>query len=149
MSALLSQFQQARAAFEAAKSQLEVLKTNPELKRYQDFEAKLRNLMADFSMSLVDINTLLDPGYKPAKQKGAAPVEAPPKKKSKGGRPLKPGERKRAYKPRTTRTFTNPHTGQKLVYVGGVSKQLQEWRDKWGRDVVDTWGVLDEPAKKD
>lgn len=131
---LVNELREARAALEASKRRLDALQSDPKVQRYQDFESKLRNLMGQFSMSLVDVNSLLDTSYKPPKAK--APVQpAQPKTKLLG----KTGKPRKA---RTTRTYTNPNNGEKLIYVGGINKQLQEWKEKWGADVVKTWGVL-------
>lgn len=149
MSEILSEYQQARAAAEAAIARLDALQADPKLKKYQDFEKKLRSLMADFGMSLVDINILIDPTYKPAKVKAEAATTKPTKaarnkNKSNGLSPNDP-DRKRPYRKRTTKTYTNPHDGTKIHYIGGVHKELNEWREKWGKEVVDSWGVKNRP----
>lgn len=136
MATLLNEFREARAAFEASKQKLDALQAKPELRKALDFEAQLRALMGKFGMSLVDVNQLLDTTYKPPKAK--APVEPmQPKTKAKvGGKSGKPR------KPRTTRTYTNPNNGEQIIYVGGINKQLEVWKEKWGADIVKGWGVL-------
>lgn len=154
MSELLEDYQQTRAALAAVQAKLEQLRVDPKLKRFIEFEGKLRALMGEYSTSLVDINRLLDPNYKAPEKPTPAPSKplmtqtgkvsrAKSPKNARGGKPLKEGERKRAYKPRRGRTYTNPNTGEKLYYMGGLNKQLEDWRTRWGRDVVDKWGVLD------
>lgn len=155
MSELLEDYQQTVAALADIQAKLEKMKAAPKLQRFLEFEKKLRALMGEYSCSLVDINRLLDPNYKAPEKPSPAPAQplltqsrkVPSKAKSarnaRGGKPLKEGERKRAYKPRRGRTFTNPNTGAKIYYLGGINKELEDWRTRWGRDVVDTWGVLD------
>lgn len=121
---LINELRKAEAAFEAAQARLESLKNSPELKSLQEFEQEIRAVMAKHSKSLVDVNALLDPNYKIPKAKDSA----------------KPSGTKA--KTRTGRTYTNPHTGERIDYLGGVNKQLEEWREKWGADVVKEWGVL-------
>lgn len=155
MSELLEDYQQTVAALADIQAKLEKMKAAPKLQRFLEFEKKLRSLMGEYGCSLVDINRLLDPNYKAPEKPAAAPAQplltqsrkVPSKAKSarnaRGGKPLKEGERKRAYKPRRGRTFTNPNTGAKIYYLGGINKELEDWRKKWGKDVVDSWGVLD------
>lgn len=142
MSNLLSEYQQARAAAEAAVAHLESLKADPKLQKYQDFEKKLRLLMNDFGMSLVDINILLDQNYKPPKAKVKTEEKAATQGKgSSSQKPDKAGG-KRTYKKRSPRLYTNPHDQTTILYMGGVNKALEGWKEKWGADVVKTWGVL-------
>ena len=135
MAAKIGLLREARAAFAASKLALEELENDPQVKKSIDFENQLRALMGKFSMSLVDINQLLDTSYKPPKVKD--PVAAP----AVGGKAAK------TKRPRSNRIYTNPHNGDRIVYVGGVNKQLEEWKEKWGAEVVKGWGVLDKPAK--
>lgn len=131
---LVNELREARAALEASKRRLDALQSDPKVQRYQDFESKLRNLMGQFSMSLVDVNQLLDTAYKPPKVK-AAVQPAPPKGKV-------VGKSNKPRKTRSTRTYTNPNNGEVLVYFGGINKILEGWKEKWGADVVKGWGVL-------
>lgn len=47
-----------------------------------------------------------------------------------------PGKTRKA---RVVKTYTNPHTGQKVQTKGGNHKLLKEWKAKWGGDVVEGW----------
>lgn len=138
MATLLNEYREARAAFENSKKKLDALQATPELKKALDFEAQLRALMGKYSMSLVDINQLLDTAYKPPKvlpKPAEATTKVAPKAKDLGktGKPRKT---------RATRTYTNPNNGEKIIYVGGINKQLEVWKEKWGADVVKGWGIL-------
>jgi hypothetical protein len=121
---LINELRKAEAAFEAAQAHLESLKSNPALKSLKEFEDELRSVMGKYNMSLIDVNTLLDPNYKAPKP----------------GASTKPSGTRG--KTRTGRTYTNPHTGERIDYLGGVNKQLEEWREKWGAEEVKGWGVL-------
>ncbi|MDX9668741.1 histone-like nucleoid-structuring protein, MvaT/MvaU family [Pseudomonas sp. P8_250] len=137
MAAKLNELRETRAALEAIQKKLAALEADPELRKHQQFEAELRALMGKFSMSLVDINQLLDINYKPPKPA----VKPAPAANDKAATGKKPGVKKT----RSTRTYTNPHNGETLVYVGGVNKILEEWKEKWGADTVKGWGVLNRP----
>jgi hypothetical protein len=117
---LINELRTAEAAYEAAQARLTALRENPQLKTIQEFETALRALLGKYSMSLKDVNHLLDPAYKEPKTKA-------------------PGK---AGKSRSTRLYTNPHTGEVVDYYGGVNKILEEWREKWGVEEVKKWGVL-------
>jgi hypothetical protein len=136
MAAKLNELRETRAALEAIQQKLAALEADPELKKHQLFETELRALMGKFGMSLVDINQLLDINYKPPKP-AAKPTVAPNDKAA--GKPVKPK------KPRSTRTYTNPHNGETIVYVGGINKALEVWKEKYGAETVKGWGVLNRP----
>lgn len=150
MSAILDTLREARAALEAAQKAMDALQADPKLKKYQDFEKKLRALMGEYSMSLVDVNTLLDSSYVPPQIKAPTPAAKVAKPKSKAAdKAAGKATGKAAKSPRktrSTRTYTNPNTGEKIVYLGGINKALEEWKEKWGADVVKGWGILDKPA---
>lgn len=131
MSSPVQKLRQAEAALKAAQAQLAALQEDPELQRFQDFEKKLRHLMAEHNMSLVDINTLLDDNYKAPKPKSAATDATP----------AKPAGKKPA-KPRATRTYKNPHTGEQITHTSGANKTLNLWREQYGYEVVKSWSVL-------
>lgn len=121
LSVQLRQLRLAEAAAEAAQAKLKALQEAPELKQVKEFETDLRGLLARYNMSLVDVNIIMDPKYKAPKQAVAAP----------GKRPVFKG-----------REYKNPHTGETTIHARGTNKVLDEWRAKWGRDTVDSWGTL-------
>lgn len=45
---------------------------------------------------------------------------------------------------RQTRKYTNPHTGEVVKTRGGNHRVLNEWRKRYGADVVDGWWVVAE-----
>lgn len=118
------QLRMARAALAAAKAQLEALQHDPELKALQEFEVELRAVLAKHSRSLVDVNQILDEKYKAPKVQvpGAAKAAAP------GGA-------------KSTKTWVNPHNNEKIVSSHGNHTVLNDWRKKWGADVVKSWST--------
>lgn len=156
MSELLEDYQVTKAALAEIQAKLEQLKVDPKLKRFLEFETKLRALMGEYSVSLVDINRLLDPSYTKPEKPVTVPSPTSAKPGPKKGKQVSNGKnyngprngeanRQRAYRPRTTTTYRNPHTGEVITHAGGPHAQLASWREKWGRGVVDTWGVKNRP----
>lgn len=124
LSVQLRQLRLAQAAAEAANAKLKSLQDAPELQQIQQFEAELRDLLARYSMSLVDVNIIMDSKYKAPKPAASPAAE--------------PGTRK-AFK---GREYKNPHTGQVTTHARGRNKTLEEWRKTYGHAVVESWGVL-------
>ena len=44
-------------------------------------------------------------------------------------------------KPRKTKVYKNPHTGEVIETKGGNHKTLKAWKDKHGAEVVKSWAV--------
>jgi hypothetical protein len=118
---LVKQLHEARAEFEAVQRRLQELENNPQLQKLQAFEAEQRELLAKYGMSLVDVNTILDPNYVPPV------VEVKEKKPKKAG-------------PNTVFTeYKNPHTGEVVRAANILKKKIQEWIGKYGKDEVLSW----------
>jgi len=124
LSVQLRQLRLAQAAAEAANAKLKSLQDAPELQQIQQFESDLRDLLARYSMSLVDVNIIMDPKYK-------APKPAPTPAAGEGKRSTFKG-----------REYKNPHTGEVTTHSRGRNKTLDAWRKTYGHDVVESWGVL-------
>ena len=136
---LISELRAARALFEAAEARLKALEEDPQLKAVRAFEEELRALMAKHSMSLVDVNSLMDPNYKLPKMK---PGDVKPKTAGTAkDRPTIGADGKAV----GFRRYTNPHTGEVIDHYRGPHAVLSEWKMKWGDDVVKGWGVKVKP----
>lgn len=102
-----------------------------EIKSSQDYRLEkelgemVRALMVEYKKSLREIIALVEPEL----MKKIIKLEA-------GG-----NQTKRKNKPRNVRRYTNPHTGDVVETKGGNHKVLREWREKWGREAIDSWGV--------
>lgn len=116
---LITELRAAEEALEASKRRLEELHANPKLKAVKEFESALRTLMAQYNMSLLDVNTIIDPAFKAPKTKAPGSTKA-----------------------RTLRRFTNPHTGEAVESYGGVNKVLAEWREQYGWETVKGWAEV-------
>lgn len=115
----INRFHNTKKAIQELQQQLEALSNDPELKREMEFESRLRDLMSEYNKSLRDINAILDP-----QQIAAAPAP-----------------RSSARRERRTKRYTNPHTGGVIETKGGNHKELKEWKQQWGSEVVESWAV--------
>lgn len=98
---------------------LEALKSDGALKKEIEFETKLRELLDHYGFSLKHIINLLDPQSTKRGPTPAAPA----------------GTRK----PRETKVYKNPHTGEVVETKGGNHKTLKEWKTKHGAAEVESW----------
>merc|ERR1711916_39490 len=101
-------------------AELEKLEKDQALKSELEFENKVRDLMKQFDKSPKDVLQILaaiDPSIAGGKVEVAAGTRAK--------RPLK--------------TYKNPHTGEVVKTRGGNHKTLNEWRDKYGKEAVQSW----------
>jgi len=124
---LINEFRSTEAAIKQLQERLQALKQDDKLQKELDFEAKLRELMAEYGKSLPDILALLDSEgkiVKAGRQPRAAKVEAPAKRT------------------RKVKQYKNPHTGEVIETKGGNHKTLKEWKATWGGDTVESWVTL-------
>src|SRR5690554_6395787 len=113
-------YYQKKELMEKLAAELEKLAKDQALKSELEFEKKVRDLMKQFDKSPKDVLQILaaiDPTIAGGK------VEAPAGTRAK--RPLK--------------TYKNPHTGEVVKSRGGNHKTLNEWRDKYGKEAVQSW----------
>jgi len=118
--AKINDYYQKKQLMEKLAAELEKLEKDQALKSELEFENKVRELMKQFDKSPKDVLQILaaiDPTIAGGK------VEAPAGTRAK--RPLK--------------TYKNPHTGEVVKTRGGNHKTLNEWRDKYGKEAVQSW----------
>lgn len=123
---LINEFRSTEAAIKKLQERLQALQEDSDLQKELDFEAKLRELMAEYGKSLPDILALLDTEGKAAKgaTARAAKEEAPTKRT------------------RKVKQYKNPHTGETIETKGGNHKTLKEWKATWGGDTVEGWATV-------
>lgn len=97
---------------------LEAMKGDEGLKQEVAFETKLRALLAEYGYSLRNVIAILDP-----QGSSRAPAAAP-----KGVR-----------KARDVKIYKNPNSGELIETKGGNHRQLKEWKNEFGADVVESW----------
>lgn len=116
----LAEFKALEAQLAAQLKQLDALKNDGGLKREIEFEDKVRNLMAEYGVSLANIVSLLDPQAR---------------KKPPTGSSVTRGLRRE----RQTKVYKNPETGEVVETKGGNHKVLKAWKGKYGAEKVESW----------
>jgi hypothetical protein len=117
---LIHEHHELKQTIAAAQERLAVIEADPEFARDKEFEDKLRALLGDYHRSLRDIVNLLDP----ESRRPAAFRTAEPKNR----------------RPRQVTRYTNPHDNTVVESKGGNHRTLKEWNEKYGKDVVKSWG---------
>ncbi|WP_336367006.1 histone-like nucleoid-structuring protein, MvaT/MvaU family [Marinobacter sp. C2H3] len=118
--AKINDYYQKKQLMEKLAGELAQLEKDQSLKKELDFENKVRNLMKEYDKSPKDVLQILaaiDPSVAGAKADATAT-----------GRPKRP-----------MKTYKNPHTGEVVKTRGGNHKTLNEWRDKYGKEAVQSW----------
>ncbi len=118
---LINEFRETKERIKELESRLADLSQDSKLKKELEFEEKLRALMAEYNKSLRDITVIIDPQ---AARSGPARTTT------------------RTRRPRRTKQYNNPHTGEVIETKGGNHKILKEWKAKWGGDTVESWVTL-------
>jgi hypothetical protein len=115
--AKINDYYQKKQLMEKLTEELRKLEQDNTLKHELEFEEKIRDLMDEYSKSPRDVMQVLgaiDPTISAAK--------------SDGGRPKRP-----------MKTYKNPNTGEVVETRGGNHKVLNEWREKHGKETVQSW----------
>lgn len=119
--AKINDYYQKKQLMEKLAAELEKLEEDQALKSELEFEKKVRELMDEHDKAPKDFLQILaaiDPSI------AAAPVAT-----SGGGNRAK----------RPEKTYRNPHTGEIVKTRGGNHKTLNEWREKHGKEAVQSW----------
>lgn len=115
----LVEFRKLEQQLAAQLAELESMKGDSALKKEMEFESKLRALLGEYSYSLKNVISLLDP---------QAGRHAPATESKANSR-----------KPRLAKVYKNPHSGEVVETKGGNHKTLKEWKAKYGSDTVESW----------
>lgn len=119
----LAEFRQLERHLADQLAALEAMKGDKGLEKEIEFEGKLRELLGQYSKSLRDVVSILEPQPSTKGFKGAKAVT----------------EDKATRKPRALKTYKNPHTGEVVETKGGNHKQLKAWKSEYGSDDVESW----------
>lgn len=119
----LAEFRKLEQQLAAQLAELESLKNDSGLQKEMEFENKLRSLLAEYGFSLRDVINILDP--QAGSRKGAAAIT----------------DEKATRKPRSVKTYKNPHNGEIVETKGGNHKTLKAWKAEHGNDAVESWLV--------
>lgn len=118
--AKINDYYQKKQLMEKLAAELEKLEKDQALKSELEFENKVRALMQEYDKSPKDVLQILsaiDPSIAGGKAEGGA-----------GSRPKRP-----------MKVYKNPHTGEVVQTRGGNHKVLNEWREKYGKEAVQSW----------
>jgi len=114
---LINEFRETKERIKELEERLSDLSQNSKLQKELEFEEKLRALMAEYNKSLRDITLILDPQAARSATRTTT----------------------RTRRPRRTKRYSNPHTGDVIETRGGNHKTLKEWKAQWGNDTVESW----------
>ena len=117
----LAEFKALEAKLAAQLKELDEMKNDSALQREIEFEAKLRDLLAQYGVGLKQVIAILDP-HAPATPTSRAAAE-----------PAK------TRKPRELKRYKNPHTGEIVETKGGNHRTLNAWKSEFGREAVESW----------
>ncbi|NWN91768.1 H-NS histone [Marinobacter adhaerens] len=118
--AKLKDYYQKKQLMEQLADEISKLEEDEALKSELAFEDSIRQLMDEYNKSpkqVFQILKAIDPSLAPAKAESGTGTRA--------RRPLK--------------TYKNPHTGEVVKTRGGNHKVLNAWREKYGKEAVQSW----------
>lgn len=118
---ILNEYRSTKEALQELEQRAAELEQSNAYKAEREFDEMLRALMVEYNKSLRDIVALVDPS-----RLRAFTGEA---------------ENKKQRKQRGMKRYTNPHTGEVVETRGGNHKDLRQWRERWGKEAVESWGV--------
>ena len=118
--AKINDYYQKKQLMEKLAAELEKLENDQALKGELEFVHKVRDLMQQYDKSPRDFLQILA-AIDPSITGGKAEVSTGTRAK----RPMK--------------TYKNPHTGEVVKTRGGNHKTLNEWREKHGKEAVQSW----------
>lgn len=116
----IAEYRKLEAELERQRGELERRQNDPELQKDIAFEAKLQALLLTYKMGLMDVISILEPGYAPGKE-GRVSMQ------------------KRSRRPREVKVYRNPLTGETVESKGGNNKMLGEWKARFGSEEVESW----------
>lgn len=117
----IAEFRAAERALAEQIAYLESLKHDAALKSELEFEEKLKALMGEYSKTLSDIISILDPDAAVYSRKGAGK--------------LAPKQRRL----RVVKVYKNPHNNEVVETKGGNNKVLKAWKSEYGAEAVESW----------
>jgi len=119
--AKINDYYQKKQLMEKLADEINQLEQDQSLKRELAFENSIRELMKEYDKSpkhVLQILAAIDPSIAGAKAESST-----------GGTRAK----------RPMKTYKNPHTGEVVKTRGGNHKVLNEWREKHGKEAVQSW----------
>lgn len=102
--------------------EIQEMEQNNDLKREFEFKDKLSKLMEQFDKSARDVLDVLG--------------NIDPSVRGKADSVTSNGD---VRKKRPVKVYKNPHSGEVVKTRGGNQKDLNAWRQQYGREAVDSW----------
>ena len=115
----INDYYQKKQLLEKLSEELNKMEQDQALKSDLEFENKVKGLMDEYKKSPKDVLQILG-AIDPSVAGGKADTSG-----TRAKRPLK--------------TYKNPHTGEVVKTRGGNHKTLNEWRQKYGKEAVQSW----------
>ncbi|MCH8499746.1 MAG: DNA binding protein [Marinobacter sp.] len=116
--AKINVYYQKKQLIEQLAKELQQLEQDTALKSELEFEEKVRALMDEYNKTPRDVLQIL------------GTIDS----SLLGGKSAETGRAKRPEK-----VYKNPHTGEVVKTRGGNHKTLNEWREKYGKEAVQSW----------
>lgn len=113
---LLSKYALLEAQRKQIEEQMRALESNKEMKVELEFKTDLEKVMKKHNKTASDVVELLNP------------LDTKHK--------IVP---KTVRRPRKTKIYKNPETGEVVETKGGNNKILREWKDEYGAETVESW----------
>ena len=116
----INNYYQKKQLMEKLMDELSALESDTALKQDLRFEEQVKELMEEnekTARDVLEILSVIDPSI--------GSLEYSPETTTRAKRPL--------------RVYKNPHTDEIVETRGGNHKVLNEWREKWGKEDVQSW----------
>lgn len=113
---LLNDFLNTQAEKEALEARIKAMQNDPEIQRDMEFRESLLALMKEYGKSVEDTLFLISP-------KELYQTTGKVRKR----------------KPRATKVYKNPMTGEVIKTRGGNHNLLKAWKAQHGADIVESW----------
>ena len=120
--AKINEYYKKKQLMDQLAQEIQEMEQNNDLKKEFEFKDKLNKLMEQYGKSAKEVLEVLgniDPSVRGKADNTSANGE--PRKK----RPVK--------------VYKNPHSGEVVKTRGGNQKDLNAWRQQYGREAVDSW----------
>lgn len=121
---LLNTLRNKQQELERLKAELARMENSEELKQELEFQETIKDVLETYGKTIDDALRAVSPNHPYFRGATASKAVA--------------GRRK----PRATRRFTNPHTGESFETKGGNHTTLKQWKEQYGSDEVEGWAQI-------
>lgn len=121
---LINTLRHKQKELERLKDELARLESSEELKQELEFKQTIQDVLETYGKTIDDAIRAVSPNHPYFRGVAQAPAV------------------RAVRRPRATRCFTNPHTGESFETKGGNHKVLKAWKEQYGNETVEGWGVI-------